>query len=65
MGGVVGLPYDKLPQMEDVTYTANVITAAPAAALERMHQAVEETCPVLNTVRYPTSVTRQPAKTEQ
>lgn len=65
MGGVVGLPYDKLPQMEDVTYTANVITAAPAEALERMHQAVESTCPVLNTVRFPTSVTRQPAKTEQ
>lgn len=62
MGGVVGLPYDKLPQMEQISYTANVITSAPAEELERMHQAVEESCPVLNTVRRPTAVTRQPAK---
>jgi uncharacterized OsmC-like protein len=58
MGGVVGLPYDKLPQMEEITYTAQVITDAPVEAIERMHQAVEETCPVLNTVRNPTSVAR-------
>ncbi|MBE2237409.1 MAG: OsmC family protein [Caldilineaceae bacterium] len=58
MGGVVGLPYDTLPQLEDITYTATVIASAPAAELERMHQAVEETCPVLNTLRYPTAVTR-------
>jgi hypothetical protein len=25
MGGVVGLPYDKLPQMEEITYTANIV----------------------------------------
>jgi uncharacterized OsmC-like protein len=59
MGGVVGLPYDKLPQMEEITYTANITASLSAADLERMHQAVEETCPVLNTVRYPTAVTRQ------
>jgi hypothetical protein len=65
MGGVVGLPYDKLPQMEQISYTANVITSAPAEELERMHQAVEESCPVLNTVRRPTAVTRQPVNTVQ
>lgn len=58
MGGVVGLPYDKPPQMEEITYTAKVSTSATPAEIERMHQAVEETCPVLNTVRNPTSVTR-------
>ena len=58
MGGVVGLPYDKVPQMEEITYTARVVGDAPAEAIERMHQAVEETCPVLNTVRFPTSVAR-------
>ncbi len=58
MGGVVGLPYAKLPQMEEITYTAVVIGDAAPEAIERMHQAVEETCPVLNTVRFPTSVTR-------
>ncbi|MFO7633598.1 MAG: OsmC family protein [Caldilinea sp.] len=56
MGGVVGLPYDKLPQMEEITYTANIVTSASAEVIEQMHQAVEETCPVLNTVRFPTSV---------
>lgn len=59
MGGVVGLPYDRLPQMEEISYTANVLTSVSADELERMHQAVEETCPVLNTVRYPTPVTRK------
>lgn len=58
MGGVVGLPYDKAPQMEEITYTAKVMASASAEQIERMHRAVEETCPVLNTVRYPTSVTR-------
>ena len=58
MGGVVGLPYTKAPQMEEITYTARVIADAPVEAIERMHQAVEETCPVLNTVRFPTAVAR-------
>ncbi len=58
MGGVVGLPYDKLPQMEEITYTATVNASATPEDIERMHQSVEETCPVLNTVRYPTAVTR-------
>ena len=58
MGGVVGLPYDRLPQMEEITYTAKVSTSAAPEDLERMPHAVEDTCPVLNTVRYPTAVTR-------
>lgn len=65
MGGVVGLPYDRPPQMEAITYTANVITSASAEAVEQMHQAVEATCPVLNTIRNPTAVTRQPVNTER
>lgn len=64
MGGVVGLPYDRPPQLEEITYTANVISAASAEAIEQMHQAVEATCPVLNTLRNPTTVTRQPVSTE-
>jgi uncharacterized OsmC-like protein len=58
MGGVVGLPYEKLPQMEEITYTAKVIASVAPEEIECMHQAVEETCPVLNTVRFPTVVTR-------
>lgn len=60
MGGVVGLPYDRPPQLEEVAYTANVVTTASAEVLEQMHQAVEATCPVLNTLRNPTTITRRP-----
>jgi uncharacterized OsmC-like protein len=58
MSGVVGLPYTALPQLASVTYTAHVTSAAAPADIERMHAAVEETCPVLNTLRLPTPVQR-------
>jgi uncharacterized OsmC-like protein len=58
MGGVVGLPYTTLPQLESVTYTARISSSAPTADIERMHAAVDETCPVLNTIRRPTPVAR-------
>ncbi len=51
MAGVVGLPYTALPQLEAVTYTARVTSSAAPEAIERMHAAVDETCPVLNTLR--------------
>ena len=58
MGGVVGLPYEQLPQMAEITYSANVRSDAAPEAIARMHEAVEETCPVLNTIRFPTEVQR-------
>jgi len=58
MAGVVGLPAQALPQLEGITYTARVTSSASPEAIERMHQAVEECCPVLNTVRLPTDVRR-------
>jgi uncharacterized OsmC-like protein len=58
MGGVVGLPYTALPQLESVTYTARVTSSATSADIERMHAAVDATCPVLNTLRLPTPVER-------
>jgi uncharacterized OsmC-like protein len=60
MSGVVGLPYTALPQLEAVTYKAQVTSSAPPEAIERMHAAVDETCPVLNTIRLPTPVQRAP-----
>ncbi|MBU6351183.1 MAG: OsmC family protein [Chloroflexi bacterium] len=60
MGGVVGLPYTDPPQLQEITYRARLFTAASEPEIERMHQAVAETCPVLNTLRLPTAVTRQP-----
>ena len=58
MGGVVGLPYTALPQLAEVTYRATVTCPAPEAAIEQMHAAAEATCPVLNTLRLPTPVSR-------
>jgi uncharacterized OsmC-like protein len=58
MSGVVGLPYTALPQLASVSYTARVTSAAEPQAIERMHALVEETCPVLNTIRLPTPVQR-------
>ncbi len=61
MSGVVGLPYDRPPVMQDITYIARVESPAPADAIARMHAAVDDTCPVLNTVRYPVAVSRREA----
>jgi uncharacterized OsmC-like protein len=58
MSGVVGLPYTALPQLSGIRYSARVTSSAAAADIERMHAAVEETCPVLNTIRLPTPVVR-------
>lgn len=58
MDGVVGLPYERPPQIEEILYTAHVRSSASPEDIARMHQAVEETCPVLNTLRFPTKVVR-------
>lgn len=58
MSGVVGLPYTALPQLSEVTYSAKVTSTAAPEDIERMHAAVDETCPVLNTLRLPTAVQR-------
>jgi uncharacterized OsmC-like protein len=58
MSGVVGLPSTALPQLAGITYSARVSSTAALEEIERMHAAVEETCPVLNTIRLPTPVAR-------
>src|SRR5262249_11543883 len=55
---VIGMPSDTTPLMQDITYTAHVESPAPAADIERMHQVVETTCPVLNTIRNPVNIQR-------
>jgi uncharacterized OsmC-like protein len=59
MSGVVGLPYENAPQMEGIEYTAHVESPASSDAIQKLHEAVEATCPVLNTIRCPTGVTRK------
>jgi uncharacterized OsmC-like protein len=55
---IVGLPSDEPSRMKDITYTANVESEAAPEQIERLHAAVEATCPVLNTLRLPVEVTR-------
>lgn len=59
MAGVVGLPYDKTPRLQEVSYVAHVETTGSEDNLRRRHQTVEDTCPVLNTIRYPVEVQRK------
>lgn len=59
MTGVVGLPVEQPPRMADITYAARVQSPASPEDIERMHAAAEESCPVLNTLRYPVSVRRE------
>ncbi|GIK63230.1 MAG: hypothetical protein BroJett018_10240 [Chloroflexota bacterium] len=58
MAGVVGLAYDKPPRLQDITYTAHVESPASGDDLRRLHEEVEMTCPVLNTIRYPVEIQR-------
>jgi uncharacterized OsmC-like protein len=57
-GAVVGLPFQPPLQMTDLEYRPQVQSSASPDALEALHQAVEENCAVLNTVRLPSNVTR-------
>jgi uncharacterized OsmC-like protein len=56
--GVVGLLTDHPVQLCDVSYRAKVDSPATEGQIAQMHAAVEQTCPVLNTLRNPVTVTR-------
>jgi uncharacterized OsmC-like protein len=58
MSGVVGLPNPNPAVIQDIVYTAKVESPAPAEDVERLHSAVETSCPVLNTLRLPVNVRR-------
>jgi len=55
---VIGMPADKPPAIENIHYQARVESPADAATIEQLHAAVEANCPVLNTIRHPTSIQR-------
>ena len=57
-GAVVGLPFEPPLHMTDLEYRPQVQSSASPEVLEALHQAVEENCAVLNTVRLPSNVTR-------
>lgn len=56
MTGVVGLPTEEPVTISELSYAPRVRSPAPAADIQRLHEAVEGSCPVLNTLRLPVSV---------
>jgi uncharacterized OsmC-like protein len=58
MGAVVGLPTEGVPLLQELTYHVHLQSDATPEQIAQMHQAVEDTCPVLNTLRQPVSVRR-------
>lgn len=59
MTGVVGLPSDAPIRLERLAYAPTVASPASPADIKRLHDAVEETCAVLNTLRSPMEVIRK------
>jgi uncharacterized OsmC-like protein len=57
---VIGMPGPTPPILSDIRYRADVDSAADPGVIEALHRAVEQNCPVLNTLRNPVSVQRQP-----
>lgn len=58
MTGVVGLPVEGTIRLEQVSYTPHVVSAADAATVAHLHEMVDRTCAVLNTLRTPVTVER-------
>lgn len=56
--GVIGLPVDLPPQLRAICYYPKVTSPATGEEISRLHEAVEISCPVLNTLRNPTDVHR-------
>lgn len=58
MTGVVGLPAEGPLKLEGLSYTPTITTSASVEQIEQLHQAVEQSCAVLNTLRSPMAVVR-------
>lgn len=56
--GAVGLPFEGVLKLEQMSYTPKIVSPASAETIQRLHEAVEVACAVLNTVRYPVQVVR-------
>ncbi|MEZ4667773.1 MAG: OsmC family protein [Anaerolineae bacterium] len=55
---VVGMSVDQIPAIRDIEYEAKVESPAPAETIAKLHEIVEVSCPVLNTLRHPTNIRR-------
>lgn len=59
MTGVVGLDYPDPICLESIAYVPAIRTAASAEQQQELHNAVEATCAVLNTLRRPVEVVKK------
>jgi uncharacterized OsmC-like protein len=56
--GVVGLPVGDIPAIQQIAYHARIESPAPPEDIQKLHDLVEQYCPVLNTLRLPIGVQR-------
>jgi uncharacterized OsmC-like protein len=56
--GVIGMVSDAPPALTNMTYRPHVESPSSAEAINQLHANVAETCPVLNTLRWPLQVER-------
>lgn len=56
MTSVVGLPADEPVTISTLAYAPRIESPAPAADVARLHELVDQTCAVLNTLRLPMTV---------
>jgi uncharacterized OsmC-like protein len=61
MSGVVGLPTEGPVTLTELGYTPRISSPASAEEVARLHDVVDQTCPVLNTLRLPVEVVRRSA----
>jgi uncharacterized OsmC-like protein len=59
MSAVVGLPTDAPSRIDGLAYAPRVMSPAAPEEIARLHAAVEQGCPVLNTLRAPLTITRR------
>jgi len=55
---VIGMPSSHPLSLENIHYHARVESPAAAETIDQLHAAVEQNCPVLNTIRNPVDVRR-------
>ena len=65
MTGVVGLPTEGPVTLSELGYTPRVSSPAPVEDVKRLHEVVDATCPVLNTLRLPVEVVRKVDSVDQ
>lgn len=59
MTSIVGLPAEEPVTISELAYSTRVSSPASAEEIARLHQIVDRSCPVLNTLRRPVAVAQR------